>query len=176
MVAEAGTIDIAMNATSTRDIQGTPIVEMDVENYLRPVETVVRSQFNTAKATGRHMKAQGSGVMLFFGGYGEPMRGYSHGGFQTALQAMDSMRRQLGVELGPYGVRTVTLRTGGVVDAIPEGFKGRDALMQQIDDATLTGRAARLEDVGDVAAFVASDRARTMTAATVNVSAGFLID
>jgi 3-oxoacyl-[acyl-carrier protein] reductase len=40
----------------------------------------------------------------------------------------------------------------------------------------MLGRAATLEDVGHVAAFVASDRARTMTAATVNVSAGALID
>ena len=40
----------------------------------------------------------------------------------------------------------------------------------------VTGRAATLEDVGAVAAFVASDTARTMTAATVNVSAGALID
>lgn len=39
-----------------------------------------------------------------------------------------------------------------------------------------TGRAATLEDVGAVAAFVASDTARTMIAATVNVSAGALID
>jgi hypothetical protein len=41
---------------------------------------------------------------------------------------------------------------------------------------TLLGRGALLEDVGDVAAFVASDRARTMTAATVNISAGALFD
>jgi enoyl-[acyl-carrier-protein] reductase (NADH) len=45
-----------------------------------------------------------------------------------------------------------------------------------MEEQTLTGRAATLEDVGHVAAFVASDRARTMTAATVNVSAGALID
>jgi enoyl-[acyl-carrier-protein] reductase (NADH) len=38
------------------------------------------------------------------------------------------------------------------------------------------GRAATLEDVSNVAAFVASERARTMTAATVNVSSGSLID
>lgn len=41
---------------------------------------------------------------------------------------------------------------------------------------TLLGRAATREDVGNVAAFIASDRARTMTAATVNVSCGALID
>ena len=40
----------------------------------------------------------------------------------------------------------------------------------------MLGRAATLEDVGNVAAFVASDRARTMTAATVNISCGALVD
>jgi len=33
-----------------------------------------------------------------------------------------------------------------------------------------------LADVGNVAAFLASDRARTMTAATANISCGALID
>jgi 3-oxoacyl-[acyl-carrier protein] reductase len=41
---------------------------------------------------------------------------------------------------------------------------------------TLLGRAATLEDVGNTAAFAASDQARSMTAATINVSAGALID
>jgi 3-oxoacyl-[acyl-carrier protein] reductase len=41
---------------------------------------------------------------------------------------------------------------------------------------TMLGRAATLEDVGNVAAFVASDRARSMTAATANVSCGALVD
>jgi enoyl-[acyl-carrier-protein] reductase (NADH) len=152
------------------------MVEMDVEDYLRPVETVVRTHFITTKAAARLMKAQGSGVLLFFGGSGEPVRDYSIGGLQTAFEALESMRRQLGSELGRYGVRTVTLRTGGVIDSIPETFEGREALVASLEEPTMLGRGARLEDVGNVAAFVASDRARTMTAATVNVSAGALID
>jgi 3-oxoacyl-[acyl-carrier protein] reductase len=35
----------------------------------------------------------------------------------------------------------------------------------------MLGRAASLDDMGNVAAFVASDRARTMTAATANTAA-----
>ncbi len=171
-----GRIDISFNVTSMNDVQGTPMAEMDVEDYLRPVETTVRTHFITTKAAARIMKRQGSGVLLFFGGSGEPMRDYSLGGLQTAFEALESMRRQLGSELGPYGVRTVTLRTGGVVDSIPVGFEGRDAIVDGIVATTMLGRAATLEDVGNVAAFVASDRARTMTAATVNVSAGALID
>jgi enoyl-[acyl-carrier-protein] reductase (NADH) len=49
---------------------------------------------------------------------------------------------------------------------------GGEALKASLNEATMTGHAATLEDVGAVAAFVASDKARTMTAATVNVSAG----
>ena len=83
------------------------------------------------------------------------------------------MRKQLSVELGAHGVRFVTLRTGGV----PASIEGApEEIVSGIEAQTLTGRAATLEDVGHVAAFVASDRARTMTAATVNVSAGALID
>ncbi len=40
----------------------------------------------------------------------------------------------------------------------------------------MLNRAATLEDVGNVAAFVASDKACTMTAATANVSCGALIE
>lgn len=70
----------------------------------------------------------------------------------------------------------MTLRTGGVPDTIPEVMDGGPELARSLNEATMTGRAATLEDVGTVAAFVASDKARTMTAATVNVSAGALID
>jgi 3-oxoacyl-[acyl-carrier protein] reductase len=89
---------------------------------------------------------------------------------------MESMRRQLSSELGPHGIRVVTLRTGGVTEAIPQGFPGRERIVGDIEKMTMLGRAATLEDVGNAAAFAASDWGRTMTAATVNVSCGALID
>jgi enoyl-[acyl-carrier-protein] reductase (NADH) len=42
--------------------------------------------------------------------------------------------------------------------------------------STMLARAATLEDVANVAAFAACERARTVTAATVNVSSGALVD
>jgi 3-oxoacyl-[acyl-carrier protein] reductase len=45
-----------------------------------------------------------------------------------------------------------------------------------IEQASLLKRAAQLSDVGNVAAFVASDHARTMTASTVNISCGTPMD
>jgi 3-oxoacyl-[acyl-carrier protein] reductase len=176
VATHAGSIDVCLNVISHGDVQGTAMVEMSVEDYLRPVETAVRTTFLTSTAVGRHMIRQGSGVILAFGGSGDPLRDYYLGGLQVAFDAIESMRRQLSSELGRHGVRFVTLRTGGVPETIPTGFEGREAIVASIEEQTMLGRAATLEDVGTVAAFVASDRARTMTAATANISCGALID
>jgi 3-oxoacyl-[acyl-carrier protein] reductase len=176
VAARAGGIDISFNLISHRDVQGTPMVEMAVDDYLRPVVTAVRTTFLTACAGARHMIRQGSGVILIFGGSGDPLRGYNLGGLQVAFEALESMRRQLSSELGRHGVRVVTLRTGGVPETIPKDFEGADKIIRDIEEMTMLGRAATLEDVGAVAAFVAADRARTMTAATANISCGALID
>ena len=42
--------------------------------------------------------------------------------------------------------------------------------------ATMHGRAATLDDVGRLAAFAASDHARTMTATALNITCGSEID
>jgi NAD(P)-dependent dehydrogenase (short-subunit alcohol dehydrogenase family) len=176
VAAEAGGIDISFNLISHGDVQGIPLAEMALEDFTRPVFTAVRTTFLTSRAAARHMIRHGSGVILVFGGSGDPMRDYYLGGLQVAFEAMESMRRQLASELGRHGVRVVTLRTGGVPETIPEGVKGRERIVGDIEKLTMLGRAATLEDVGYAAAFAASDRARTMTAATVNISCGALVD
>lgn len=176
VVELAGSLDISFNLIAHGYVQGTPLVEMQLEDYLGPVTRALQSTFLSWRAASRHMVKQGSGVILAFGGEGRPPRGQHLGALQVALNAIESMRRQLAVELGAHGVRVLTLRTGGVPESLPEGVEGRAAIAASISDATLLGRAATLEDVGRVAAFVASDHARTMTAATVNLSAGTLID
>jgi 3-oxoacyl-[acyl-carrier protein] reductase len=176
IVAQAGSVDVSFNLISVGDVQGTPIVEMDYADFAQPVEIAIRSTFLTVKAAARHMAAQGSGTILFFGGSGDPVPDYSIGGFQVALHAVEAMRRQLSSELGRQGVRFVTLRTGGIPETLPPELGGSKEIGEGLAEMTMLKRAATLEDVGEVAAFVASDRARTMTAATVNVSAGALID
>jgi NAD(P)-dependent dehydrogenase (short-subunit alcohol dehydrogenase family) len=177
LAAAGGSLDISFNVIAHPYTHGTRMDEMDVDDYVAPVETAVRTTFLTTRAAARHMTRQKAGVILAFGGSGDPLRDYYIGGTQLAFDAVESMRRQLSTELGPHGVRFVTLRTGGVpssLDGLPDA--AREAIVKGMEEQTLTGRAATLEDVGHVAAFVASDRARTMTAATVNVSAGALID
>jgi 3-oxoacyl-[acyl-carrier protein] reductase len=176
VAARAGGIDISFNAISHNSVHGTPIAEMALDDFAGEVTTMVTTLFLTARAAARHMIPRGSGVLLAFGGSGDPLRDYYIGGTQVAFEAVEQMRRQLSVELGAHGIRFVTLRTGGVPESLPEGFEGRERIVETIVGPTMLGRAATLEDVGNVAAFVASDRARTLTAAAVNISCGSLID
>jgi 3-oxoacyl-[acyl-carrier protein] reductase len=38
VVERSGTLDILVNVIGDQDVQGTPMVEMSVEDYLRPAE------------------------------------------------------------------------------------------------------------------------------------------
>jgi 3-oxoacyl-[acyl-carrier protein] reductase len=183
-VAEkAGGIDISFNLISVGDVQGTPLAEMPLEDFERPVVNAVRTQFLTSRAAARHMIGQGSGVILTFGGSGgrDPIRDYTSGGFQVylggfqvAMGAIDVLRRQLAVELGPHGIRIVTLQSGGVPETTREDW--REAITQSFAETSMLKRVETLEDVGNVAAFAASDLARTMTATAINITCGRVAD
>ncbi|MCC9192260.1 SDR family oxidoreductase [Arthrobacter sp. zg-Y916] len=176
VASSAGSLDISVNVIQHGDVQGTPMAAMYVEDYLRPVSTAVQATLTTAQAAARHMMEQGSGVLLAFGGSGTQSAGQYLGGLITALEAIEAMRRQLAVELGPHGIRVVTLRSGGIPESLPADLQGREDIASAIQDATMLGRAATLEDVGNAAVFAASDMAASVTAATINISAGALID
>ena len=134
----------------------------------------MRAQFLTTKAAAPHMAKNGSGVILHFGG-GGPQTQPGLGGFKIALDALEGLRRQWAVELGPHGIRVLTLKTGGIPETIPDP-KEREYIVADLLPETLLKRAATLADVGDVAAFVASDQARTITSTEVNISCGAIVD
>ncbi|MEY9988717.1 3-oxoacyl-[acyl-carrier protein] reductase [Streptomyces sp. V4I8] len=174
VAARAGRVDISFNAIGCGDVQRPPM-EISAGDFLQPIATAMRSQFLTTRAAARHMTARGTGVILAFGG-GGPQTLPGLGGFKIALDALEGLRRQWAVELGPHGIRVVTLKSGGVPGSLPDGFPGKEAISDGLVEATRLGRAATLADVGDVAAFVASDRARTLTATDVNISCGAIVD
>lgn len=65
----------------------------------------------------------------------------------------------------------LTLLTGGIPESFPDIPETAPA-RQSIVDATMLGRAATLSDIGHVAAFAASDRARSITGTQINISCG----
>jgi len=162
----AGGIDIAFNATSNEDVQGTPLLDMSYEDFIRPVTKGVTSQFVTATAVARHMRRRGSGVILAMAGGREaiPLLGGSH----VAWAALAGLCRQLACELGPDGIRVAWLLSPGSPDASDPGLEAADV--------TMLGRRPTLDQVANVAVFLASDWAGTMTATEVNITAGAVVD
>jgi 3-oxoacyl-[acyl-carrier protein] reductase len=167
-------IDITFNLISYGDVQ-QPLMEIAAEDFAQPIMNAVRTHFLTTRAAARHMIRQRSGVVLMFGGSG-PQTMPGLGGFKVALDAMEGLRRQWAVELGKHGIRVVTLVTGGIIETIPWQMESREEIVRDITAAAHLNRTATLEDVGNVAAWIASDKAGAITDATMNISGGAIVD
>ena len=181
VVAASGGIDICFNATSNDDVQGTPLLAMRFEEFLRPVTKAVTAHFNIAIAVGRHMTRRGRGVILVMGGGREaiPRLGGSH----VAWAALAGLCRQLAAEFGPHGVRVSWLLSPGSPgydehDRRPDGTgPGRTETAGAPGTAGLLVRhLPSYDEVANIAAFAASDWARTITASEINFTGGAVVD
>ncbi|MBX3064014.1 MAG: SDR family oxidoreductase [Anaerolineae bacterium] len=174
VIRQAGQIDISFNVISVGDVQ-TLLTQISVDDFLQPIATTMRTQFLTTRAASKYMIERRSGVILTFGG-GGPQTLPGLGGFKVSLDALEGLRRQWACELGEYGIRVVTIKTGGIPESIPDGMPEKQQITDMLLKDTLLKRTATLADVGTVAAFLASDQARSITSTEVNISAGAIID
>jgi 3-oxoacyl-[acyl-carrier protein] reductase len=180
-LAEGGGIDISFNAIWIRgDLQGTPLLEMSVDDFATPIDVAARTHFLTATAAARHMVTRGSGVILTLSTSaarlsGRDQRMHATGGFGVACGAIETFTRALAGEIGPRGVRVVCLRS----DALPETWPqppDEFEVGRYMVSGTVLERLPTLREVGDTAAFLASDRASAITRTVVNVSCGSVLD
>jgi 3-oxoacyl-[acyl-carrier protein] reductase len=186
VVERAGSIDITFNAIGIRgDLQGTPLVEMSLENFTTPVLVGVSTHFLTGTAAARHMAKRGKGVILTLSSSGAGLSGrdqmfHSTGGFGVACSTIESLSRTLAGQLGPKGIRVICLRS----DAIPEtwgDFPEKDPeqfhkVKSYMEGGTVLGRLPLLTEIADAAVFAASDRASAMTGTIVNLTCGSIMD
>ncbi len=109
------------------------------------------------------MVHRNSGVILTMTGSGVPTAGM--GGAMTAWAAVDALCGQLARELGLHGIRVLWLRSNGVVANGGDDNSGER-------ERSILNRLATPDDVANVAAFLASDHAATMTATAANITSG----
>jgi 3-oxoacyl-[acyl-carrier protein] reductase len=187
VAADAGGIDIALNAVSFPFVHDTPFAELAVEEIMHPIDAFLRSNLITAKAVARHMTARRSGTILTLSAGAARVVPAGSLGYGTTCAAIETMSQRLAVELGPRGVRVVCLRPHLVADGPSNGsytgeLFGRRAaaagvsveqwLAQWQGDVTLLGRLPTLAQVADAAVFLASDRAGAITGAVVDLTCG----
>jgi 3-oxoacyl-[acyl-carrier protein] reductase len=183
VAARAGGIDVSFNAISHGDVHGVPLLELSLEDFARPITVAMRSQFLTSRAAARHMTRQGSGVIMAITATTARPALPEVGGTGVTFDAIESQCRQWARELGPHGVRVVWLQTTGLPEALADGIHPaygagpadgmtRDELIAWMRRSTQLNRLTSLAELGDVAAFVASDHAAAMTATGVNLTCG----
>jgi NAD(P)-dependent dehydrogenase (short-subunit alcohol dehydrogenase family) len=189
VVARAGRIDAMCNLTGPRIGEyrnGTPIVQLPVDAFMLPQQTVLQSQFITARSCARRMVEQGSGVLIFVTGSPAHPHGPGAAGIGAAFAATENLMRTLAIELGPSGVRSVGLRIAANPDTrtiqdttrvIAEHIGvTQEAALAQLEAATMLGRSPRRADTARALAFLASDRSQMMTGTVMNSSAGAVWD
>lgn len=174
IAATAGGIDVCVNATSIDDVQGTALVDLSLDSFLAPVVAGATTHFLTSRAAARVMAGAGSGTILTISATPARLPGPDMGGFGVACAAIEALSRNLAGELGRHGIRVVCLRPDKIVDA-PPGLLPRE-FEDSLIDRTLLGRLPTVAEVAEVAAFVASDRASSMTGTVANLSCGSLTD
>lgn len=180
----AGSIDVSFNLITRGDVQGIPLVEMTKDDLLGAVVTGLQTNFLTARAAGRAMIEQGSGVILHLNSAsgGAAMPGMGSTG--PADAATETFMRYLAAEVGPRGVRVCGIWTAGVAETLTDesiaevagaGGPSAQAALEMIAGMAALRRTPRLADVAEVAAFLASDRAGGMTGTMANVTCGLVL-
>ena len=167
-------------------MQGTALVDLDLERFTAPIHTYLTSHFLTAQAAGRHMAQRGSGVIITLTAAPSRTAAPLIGGMGPSWAGIEALTRGFAAELGPRGVRVVCLRPDGIpqTGTIDVVF-GLHAQALGITTAeftammagrTLLRRLPTLAEVAGAAVFLASADAGAMTGTALNLSGGSLAD
>lgn len=150
--------------------------EVTEEDWDLQHDVNLKACFFLSRAAGRAMIEQGGGgrIITF------SSQGWWTGGFGGSVVyaaskgGVVSMTRGLARTLGPHGITVNCVAPGQVhtpmlmTDLPPEVYEGMKA-------QTPLGYVAEPEDLAGTVVFLASDHARYITGATINVSGGFLM-
>src|SRR5262252_6348486 len=189
IVNETGKIDVILDAAGplAKEYGNTKLaVDLPIEEFMVPLDTMVRSRFITARAAARQMIKQHSGVIIVV--TGSPARPHVPGAtaIGAAFAAMENLTQNLAFEVSPLGVRVVCLRTTANVDSrsIQDTMDvvaahlhiTKDQAMAQHSQLNFLKVPATVQDTANAAVLIASDRARMMTGTVVNATAGAALD
>jgi len=184
VVDRFGRIDVSFNLVGIAHRQGRPLVDIPVGEFADPIREYATTQFLTATAAARTMVPQGSGVILMLTTQPARLAIPLSGPFGAAMAMVEAFSRNLAAEVGPSGVRVACLLSTGSLDT--PGVQGairRHAAASGISVAEFEAdfaqhavlkRSTLSRDVADVATFLASDRASSITATAVNISCGLI--
>jgi NAD(P)-dependent dehydrogenase (short-subunit alcohol dehydrogenase family) len=184
----AGRVDVSFNAVGIPNahILGVPLTDLDHRQFSLPIMAYTASYFLTARLAARRMIPNKSGVIMTVTALHSRIGIPLVGGYGPAMAAKEALTRDLSVELAPHGIRVVGLRPEGMPETrtIRDAFEPRakatgmtwEQWQEFLASRTHPRRLMALEEMANVAVFMASDKASGMTGTTVNMTMGSLDD
>ncbi|WP_155370831.1 SDR family NAD(P)-dependent oxidoreductase [Catellatospora vulcania] len=168
-----GGLDVVYNNAAM--VRFGPMPEFSVEDWRTTITGELDIPFFVSKFAWPHLVQRGGGVIInvasmagMVAGEVPPMVAHS-----AANAGVIGMTRQLALEGARHGIRAVAISPGPTLTPLSDRDLGDDqAARDAITAKTLLKRFARPEEVVELAAFLASDRAAYITGANYPVDGG----
>ena len=166
--AEVGEIDVLVNnAGITKDGQ---FRRMSIDDWKAVIDTNLNSLFFVTKQVVDGMLDRGWGRIINISSMNGQRGQFGQTNYSTAKAGVLGFTKALAAELATKGV---------TVNAIAPGYIGTDMVMairedirQGIIDTVPMKRLGRPDEIGDLCAYLASDKAAYITGATININGG----
>lgn len=185
---KAATVDISFCAISVAKelTRKAPLLELSAAHFALPIAAYTQANFLTARSAARRMVERRSGVILTISGIPARLGFANVGGTAPAYSAVVSLTRSLSAELGPHGVRVICLMPHAIPETatIRENFAlyakaagvSQAEFQARFENTAHLRRLTTLAELGNAAAFAASDQASSMTGTVLNLSGGGVAD
>ncbi|OYN77960.1 SDR family NAD(P)-dependent oxidoreductase [Mycolicibacterium sphagni] len=144
-----------------------PSAELDTDTFDHLFDSNVRAAYQLVAALAPGMAKRGHGSIVSIdsmAGHIGIAGGAAYGATKAALTAMS---RAWAAEFSPSGVRVNTVAPGPVFTA-----ESKRELIESLASTTLLNRGAQPEEISEVVAFLASDKASYITGAVIAVDGG----
>jgi glucose 1-dehydrogenase len=118
------------------------------------------------------MARQKGGVILFTSSVHQRIAWSGHAGYTATKAGINMLMQTMAQELGPLGVRVLSIAPGAVATPINKDVLTDRAWREDIQQKVPLQRVGRPDEIASVALFLASDLASYVTATTVFVDGG----
>lgn len=165
LAEQAGEVDVLVNNGGISWFG--PTSELDTETFDHLFDSNVRAAYQLVAALAPKMAQRGHGSIVSIdsmAGHVGLAGGAAYGATKAALTAMS---RAWAAEFSPSGVRVNTVAPGPVFTA-----ESKRDLIENLASTTLLNRGAQPEEISEVIAFLASDKASYITGAVIPVDGG----